>query len=152
MILGLIITAALKVGVSPGILAALCIAETNLRPINNFRDHHKNENGSFGICQVSVGTARMFFPFADRLALQRADFNAIVAATVYKKKLDENGGDQWKAVAGYNSGTVYYRPDGTFKNSKYVNKVRTIYYRDTINLSASSSKLSDFGQVSVMRD
>lgn len=136
MALPLIISAAVKVGVSPAIMAAICIAETNLKPINNFADHHKTENGSFGICQVSVGTARMFYPFADRLALQDPKFNALVAARVYKKKLEDNGGDQWKAVAGYNSGTVYYKPDGTFKNQKHVNKVKAIYYaRDTINLS-----------------
>ncbi len=106
-----------KVGISVSLLLSICTVESNLRNVNNYND--KN-NGSFGLCQLNLDTARLLKPHLDRLALQQPSVN-IHTAALYIKQLEKQCSSPECLASGYNAGTP------TMKNKKYVDKVMKVY-------------------------
>ncbi len=121
-----ILAIAKSVGISGQLLLAVCSVETNLRNVNNFADHHEGTQGSYGVCQLSLDTARQISPNIDMLALQQPKVNIRIAAR-YLQKLIQKYGNMLDAIAAYNAGCVKLRR-GEYVNKKYVDKVAFVYY------------------------
>jgi len=118
----IITLAAKKVGVSAGLLLAICSHESHLKDINN-----ENDKGtpSIGVCQVKMDTALMFGFKGDRYSLQKPSVNAKYAALFLKYQFDRYH-DPLKALSAYNAGSYFEskKIPGCPKNKKYVEKVR----------------------------
>jgi len=119
------------VGVSPQLLIAICMVETDLRHINTPND---GATTSYGVCQVKLETAHFMgrvynkpyllnFTSKDISDLEN---NIKVAALYIKYQINRYNGDLCKAVAAYNAGsfkesTAYPRRP---VNWRYVKKVQ----------------------------
>lgn len=128
----LILTKVAKtVGISPGLLVAVCMTETNLRNIDVMND---GGSPSYGVCQVKLETAKwmgkvhrkpavMSFEEKD---MRKVEKNAKVAALYLKYQINRYDGDYCKAVAAYNAGSFREstKKPGLPFNWKYVEKVR----------------------------
>lgn len=129
----LILTQTAKmVGISPQLLIAICMTETNLKNVDNPKD---GVTPSYGVCQVKLETAQFMgkvhkkphiveFTSDD---MQDVKKNVKVAALYVKYQIERYDGDLCKAVAAYNAGrfkesTKY--PGKPF-NWKYVEKVQS---------------------------
>jgi hypothetical protein len=120
------------VGISPQLLIAICMTETNLRNIDTPND---GITTSYGVCQVKLETAQFMgkvykkphlvaFTSEDMRDLKK---NIKVAALYVKYQIERYDGDLCRAVAAYNAGrfkesTKY--PGKPF-NWKYVEKVQS---------------------------
>jgi len=138
-IITLLITAAKTAGISPALLIAVCMTETNLRNV------HLDDDGgsaSYGICQVKLKTAHFMGKVYKRQKMKmftendmkEIEKNARVAAFYLKYQINRYDGDLCKAVAAYNAGrykesTKY---PGVPFNWKYVEKVRNNIEDDKI--------------------
>lgn len=122
MLTALISTIAMKVGVNGMLLLSICQVESGLRPVNNFKD---GNGGSYGVCMINEKTAKSFFPFVDRLALQQPSENITIAA-MYLKKLYSKYNNPWHSVAAFNAGKARME-NGQYRNAEYVAKVKRVY-------------------------
>ena len=128
----LLITQTAKIiGISPQLLIAICMTETNLKHIHTPND---GKTTSYGVCQVKLETAQFMgkvykkphlvvFTSEDMKDIKK---NVKVAALYVKYQIERYDGDLCKAVAAYNAGrfkesTKY--PGKPF-NWKYVEKVQ----------------------------
>ena len=128
----LINTVAKTVGVSPALLVAICMTETNLRNV-----HVMNDGGSpsYGVCQVKLETAQFMGKVFKKKKVQaytsedmkKVEKNLKVAALYVKYQINRYDGDLCKAVAAYNAGSFREssRYEGRPFNWKYVEKVRS---------------------------
>lgn len=122
---------ATKVGVSPGLLIAICTVETNLRNVDVPRD---GVTTSYGVCQVKLETAHFMGKVHGKkkvLAYTEKDMrqvekNAKVAALYLKYQINRYDGNLCKAVAAYNAGSFREssRYPGLPFNWKYLEKVQ----------------------------
>lgn len=119
------------VGISPQLLIAICMTETNLKHVHTPND---GATTSYGVCQVKLETAQFMgkvhkkpqlvvFTSNDMKDVKK---NMKVAALYVKYQIERYDGDLCKAVAAYNAGrfkesTKY--PGKPF-NWKYVEKVQ----------------------------
>jgi soluble lytic murein transglycosylase-like protein len=123
MTISSIITFAAKAaGISPSLLFAICMVESNLQPRNNFKDRY---HSSYGLAQLQLPTAREVIPYIDALALQQPQVNLYIAARVLKKKLDLYG--PYFGIAAYNSGSPKFR-NNKLINLNYLDKVLFVLY------------------------
>lgn len=113
---------AASVGISANLLYAVCLHETGFKNVSNYNDPH---NGSYGICQINLDTAREIMPYVDRLALMQIRVNLEIAG-LYLKKLSNKYNNISHVLAAYNAGHVTY-VDGTIRNHRYIDKVMNIY-------------------------
>ena len=112
-----------EIGVNDKLLKAICTVESNLNPKSY--NHHDGgaENSSFGICQVLYITAvenglvddnckKSFEGVpsenlnSDSCKLFDVYTNIRIAAKIFKRQLDTYEGNEFNAVAAYNSGTL----------------------------------------------
>lgn len=111
------VDAANEQGVDPRTFLSIGMVETGGRTIEGM---NMAAGGGYG--QITDGTAKDYkldklYPGWD--TDQRQNIRA--SAYIFKKKIEENGGDVWKGVAGYNGGG----------DPEYVSKVRESY--DSLN-------------------
>lgn len=105
----------------PGLLSALCFAESSHRV--HITHHDDGGSDSLGICQIKLSTAKGLGFEGTRENLMRPKTNIHYAAKYLSKQFKKYHGALYKSIASYNSGT--YRPNelGLPKNAKYVNNV-----------------------------
>lgn len=116
-----ILAAAKKVGVSSGLLLAICTTESGLKNINNYNDGISH---SMGICQVKKSTANWIGRITEHKDLinysekdlQDVKKNAYAAAVYLKYQVDRYQ-DHCKAISAYNAGKYITG------NQQYVSKV-----------------------------
>jgi soluble lytic murein transglycosylase-like protein len=119
------------VGISPQLLIAICMAETNLKHVHTPND---GPTASYGVCQVKLETAHFMgrvyrkphlltFTSKDMTDVQK---NIKVAALYIKYQIDRYDGDLCKAVAAYNAGSFKEsaKYPGKPVNWRYVKKVQ----------------------------
>ena len=94
------VDAAKEFGVNPRKLLAIGMVETGGRTIDGM---HFDENGGYG--QITDGTAQ-YYNIDELFPHWRTDErqNIRAAAYIYKKKIEENSGDEDKGVYAYNGG------------------------------------------------
>jgi soluble lytic murein transglycosylase-like protein len=119
------------VGISPQLLIAICMAETNLRHIHTPNDGKTN---SYGVCQVKLETAHFMGKVHKKPHLTRftsddmkdINKNMKVAALYVKYQINRYDGDLCKAVAAYNAGSFKEskKYPGKPFNWRYVEKVQ----------------------------
>lgn len=123
-------TAAKTIGISPSLLIAVCMTETNLKHVDTLND---GPSTSYGVCQIKLETAQFMgkvhkikkiqsFEPEDMRVLQN---NTVTAALYLKYQIDRYEGDVCKAIAAYNAGSYKESKDSPGKpfNIKYVDKV-----------------------------
>ena len=120
-----IIGAAKGVGLPPVLLLAVCTVETGIKNVDN-----PNDGGtpSYGMCQVKLGTARIFNKNVTEEELRDPANNSRYAALYFRNRLDKYNGDIAQAIAAYNRGRVKRDNKGNFSNSDYVIKVLVNMY------------------------
>jgi hypothetical protein len=112
-----------EVGVDGKLLKAICTVESNLNTKSYNHNDGGPENSSFGVCQVLYTTA-VGFGFSDdnckksfegvpaenrtqdRCKLFNVYTNIRYAAKIFKYQLNVHDGNEFFAVAAYNSGTL----------------------------------------------
>ncbi len=110
--------AAQNVGIAVQLLISVCTVESNLINTSNFKDPH---GGSHGICQVSLRSAREFYPNIGINTLKIPEVNASIAAQILREKLNKYKKIEL-VIASYNSGSPRYNK-GKLINALYVQKV-----------------------------
>ncbi len=138
--IALILTQTAKmIGISPQLLLAVCMTETNLKHVHTPND---GATTSYGVCQVKLETAQFMgkvhkkpylvvFTSNDMKDIKK---NAKVAALYLKYQIDRYDGDLCKAVAAYNAGRFKEStkfPGKPF-NWKYVEKVQNNVENDPV--------------------
>ena len=124
--------AAKAVGISPSLLLAVCMTETNLRNIDVVND---GGTPSYGVCQVKLETAKWMGKvhnisyvanFSEK-EMRDVFKNAKAAALYLKYQINRYDGDYCKAVAAYNAGSFKEstKKPGLPFNWKYLKKVRS---------------------------
>lgn len=113
--------AANNIGLKASLLISVCSVESNLKTVSNTLDPNE---GSHGICQVSLRTARELIPNINKQKLLNPYINAHLAAKILKQKVDKYGLEL--GIASYNSGSPLYK-NGVLKNQKYLDKVLKIH-------------------------
>lgn len=108
-------------GLPPGLLSALCFAESG---------HHVNawnpDDGgvaSSGICQLHLATARGEGYVGTERGLRNPAINMYYAARYLNRQLTRYNFDLRKAVAAYNAGTYHKGMASFARNQKYVDRV-----------------------------
>lgn len=119
----IILAAALTAQVSPKLLLAICMQESNLQ---NVIVPHDGGTPTYGICQVKLGTAQMIGYTGTAQGLMDPATNAKWAANYLKYQKDRYDHDWCKAVAAYNAGRYNESTvsPGYPKNLKYVRGVQ----------------------------
>lgn len=109
----------------PGLLSALCFAESSHRV--HIMHHDDGGSDSLGICQIKLSTAKELGFSGTTDNLMRPKTNIYFAAKYLAKQFKRYHGALYKSVAAYNTGS--YRPNelGLPKNAKYVNNVLTAW-------------------------
>ncbi len=93
---------------------AICLAETNLRNVTNYKD---GGSPSYGICQIKEATARQMDITTTKQKLRDINFNLKVARQYFEyHKLKYKTDD--KAISAYNAGRFIKT------NGKYVRRVK----------------------------
>lgn len=120
----IIIAAAKLAKVSPQLLLAICVTESDLK---NVEVPHDGGSPTYGICQVKLGTAQMLGYKGTAKGLMIPVTNAKYAAKYLKFQKDRYSYDWCKATAAYNSGTYNMSKvtPGYPMNLKYVRKVQS---------------------------
>jgi len=124
MLKAAIVLAAKKAGLTPWFLLAICSAETDLRNVINPNDP---ELPSYGVCQLKLGTARMFDKAATACSLMDPEVNAALAAQYLRKQYRRYPGNLSCAIAAYNAGRCKKDKNGNIMNQDHVNKVMERY-------------------------
>ena len=96
------------------LLLAICFTETGFNNVNNISDRN---GGSYGICQMSLRTARSMNKSIDALALQQPDVNIMISHRYFESLKAKYKGNVRKSISAYNAG--HY----TSTNKTYVDKV-----------------------------
>lgn len=130
-IITLLTTAAKMAGISPALLIAVCMTETNLKNVHKDKD---GRTASYGVCQVKLETAHFMGKFHSRLKMKsftdkdmkEVEKNVRVAAFYLRYQIERYDGDLCKAVAAYNAGSFKESKlyPGVPFNWKYVERVR----------------------------
>lgn len=105
----------------PGLLSALCYAETRHKPYKVLIERDGKE--SLGLCQMKLDTARMLGYNGSRERLLTPGINAHYAAAYLRKQLNRYNQDPRKAAAAYNAGRYRLNSRGQIKNRQYVERV-----------------------------
>lgn len=106
------------------VLISLCSVETGLKNLNNLTDRN---GGSYGICQVSIRTAKYIEGnHVTTETLSDPYVNAYIAAKYLKKLYDKYGRYDY-AVAAYNMGHVKII-NNKIVNKNYIDKVMKLEY------------------------
>lgn len=105
----------------PGLLSALCFAESSHRV--HITHHDDGGSDSLGICQIKLETAQDLGFTGTRESLMQPKTNIHYAAKYLSKQFHRYHGALYKSVAAYNSGSYRANELGLPKNSKYVNNV-----------------------------
>jgi soluble lytic murein transglycosylase-like protein len=126
-----LIKAAKYAGVSPSLLVAICMTESNLRNVDVMDD---GGSPSYGICQVKLETAKWMGEIYNKSLLKdlkESDIrkpyrNAKAAAWYLKYQIERYSGDYCKAVAAYNAGSFResIKKPGLPFNWRYLTKVK----------------------------
>lgn len=127
------------IGLPPGLLAALCMIESNHNP-NAFRTHDGDGRTALGLCEIKIETAREVMPDIRPSDLFNPEKNAMAAGLYLKKKLGRYKNNIDQAIAAYNRGSLKYI-EGKLSNQRYVSKVRKEWKKQA--LKASVLRLSD---------
>lgn len=125
MTLTAIILMAAKVAkVSPELLLAICMHESNLK---NIMVPHDGGSPTYGVCQVKLDTAKMLGYNGNGQGLMNPVENAKWAAEYLKWQHKRYEGNWCKTVSAYNSGTYNESSivPGKPKNLKYVKNVQS---------------------------
>jgi hypothetical protein len=122
----LIWSVAQRHAVDPFLVKAVIAAESSFDP-RAYRAEPQIGDASWGLMQTLYRTARdMGYTGAPEGLFDPA--TSIEYGTRYlKRQLLRYSGETARAVAAYNSGTAYTRPDGSFVNQPYVDRVMTFY-------------------------
>ena len=121
----LFITASNAYSLPPGLLSAVCFAESKhtVSAVNLNDGHHD----SLGVCQVQMPAARSVGFKGTYEDLQKPSVNIKMAAAYLRYQLDRYEGDVWRGVAAYNAGVHRLGKDGMTFNRVYVGKVLTAW-------------------------
>ncbi len=114
-IISILTSAALSAGIPPALLLAVCQTESNFRNVTVAMD---GTSASYGICQVKLGTARMFTPRLSYQSLLIPKENARYAAKYLAYQLKRYSGCVHCAVSAYNAGSVRI-PHAHFDNTRH---------------------------------
>lgn len=116
-----------SVGVCAAILHSICAIESGGR---NVTSPHDGGSPSYGVCQIKLGTARLFNPSVKASDLKDPYTNAYYAA-MYLKKQQDRYNSEWKCIiASYNAGSCFKKRNGKIANAQYVKKVQKKYNDD----------------------
>jgi soluble lytic murein transglycosylase-like protein len=120
----MIIAAAKLVKVSPQLLLAICVTESNLK---NVVVPHDGGSPTYGICQVKLDTAKMLGYTGNAKGLMDPKTNIKFAALYLKYQKDRYQYDWCKATAAYNAGRYNEskKMPGYPMNLKYVRLVQS---------------------------
>lgn len=138
-----ILTAAAKtIGISPSLLIAVCMTETNLKHVDTPND---GKSTSYGVCQIKLETAQFMgrvHKDSKMLSFTEEDIrsingNALAAAYYLKYQIKRYDGSFCKAVAAYNAGRFKEskRNIGKPFNMAYVEKVQNNLSDPDLSLS-----------------
>lgn len=104
-----------------GLLPALCFVESN----HDVEAINVSDGGSdsLGVCQIKVATAHCLGFKGTATQLSAPSTNVYFAGKYLRWQLDRYGGNLYKAVGAYNSGTYKPGKSGKAKNHRYISKV-----------------------------
>ena len=118
-ILNMFIDISKDVGVSVYTLLSICTVESSLNPLAvNLND---NKGGSYGICQLSLRTAKWLNPNVMVSDIFNPKTNIQLAAIYLKRKVDRHK-DNELSISAYNTGS-----NTNIINTNYVNRVNVWY-------------------------
>lgn len=120
-----IIAAAEFVKICPALLYAMCSVESGLR--SQIINPDDGGEDSIGLCQIKVGTARIFNKGVTKDVLLDPYMNAYFAALYLDKQINRYPGNIRCAIAAYNAGRCKKNEKGQLTNKAHVNKVATVY-------------------------
>ncbi len=120
----ILITAAKLMNIPATLLLAICTTESNLKNVINPDD---GGSPSYGICQVKLGTAKMFSTSVTQHDLMLPRVNAHYAALYVRYQLKRYRYNIPNAISAYNAGSLFLTDKGKHTNEAYVIKVRSKY-------------------------
>ncbi len=121
--LDLVNQAAAKYSVDPALLLAHLKQESNFNP-NAYRDEPLLRDGSTGIAQILLSTAKSLDPNATQQALYDPAYSIDLEAKLVSKNLARYGGDIKSEIAAYNAGSAMKNAQGQYVNTKGVTNVQ----------------------------
>lgn len=124
----LITGASAKHNVEPNLIKAVIKAESNFDPMAHRAEPHIYDT-SWGLMQVLLGTAKWMTGDDNLLVSELLDpaRNIDIGTQYLSYQLTKYKGKKRDAIAAYNMGTVKKRPDGTYLNQPYVDRVYGYY-------------------------
>ncbi|MGH7259968.1 MAG: lytic transglycosylase domain-containing protein [Nitrospiraceae bacterium] len=122
----LIVSTATRHAVDPALVKAVVAAESSFDP-RAFRAEPQIGDASRGLMQTLFKTAQEMGYSGTPEGLFDPATSIEYGTRYLKRQLVRYSGDTARAVAAYNSGTAYQRPDGSFVNQPYVDRVMRFY-------------------------
>lgn len=96
---------------------AIAATESEFRPgVENHSKGDESRGGSYGLCQLSLATAREFAPYATPGDLLEPHKNAAIAAMLCVRLRRQYGDDFPDVVSAYNSGRPLERAPASTRN------------------------------------
>lgn len=117
-----------RYAVAPELVKAVVTAESNGNP-RAYRDEPKIGDASRGLMQVLFSTAQQMGYGGTPEGLFEPETSIEYGTRYLRYQLMRYAGDTASAVGAYNAGSVYRKPDGTFVNQPYVDRVMAWYNR-----------------------
>ena len=124
--------AAQRWGIEPALLKAHIQVESNWNPMAS-RYEAKLKDTSWGLVQILLATGKQVSgnPNLTAVELLTPETNLDIAAHYIAQQFSRYKGNYQDEMAAYNAGSAIRKPDGTYINQDYVNKVYEwyLYYK-----------------------